>query len=72
MFDGSEKEYLIKNIVVTAKKLDADVEVYVAQKQRVAKSGDWLVRYKDGKVLLETEESFKKHYFPLRGEKGDE
>lgn len=72
MFNGSEKEYLIKNIVVTAKRLEANVEVYVAKKQRVAQVGDWLVRHKGGKILIETAENFANQYFPLRGEKDDE
>lgn len=56
--DFNEKEFLVKDIVRTAFRLENDIVIDVHQEKVVAKSGDWLVTYKDGRKKIMTHEQF--------------
>lgn len=64
MYD-EEKEFLIKNIVVNAKRIKEDLEIEVAKKEIVAKKGDWLVTMKNGKKMVIDKEKFDRDYILL-------
>jgi hypothetical protein len=69
--DKPNKEYLIKNIVVSAYQVESDIEIEVTQSRVLAKKGDWIVTSNNGKSRVVENQHFHNNYIVLDDHLGD-
>jgi hypothetical protein len=63
--DFTEKQYLVRDIVTTAYRLEADVFVDVLKEKVLAKAGQWIVTFKDGRKKLMDNDDFQKRFIQI-------
>lgn len=61
-----QKQYLIRNIVVEATRVQENIEVEVSTTKKIAKHGDWVVTFKTGKKIIVKARDFEKNYMSLK------
>lgn len=63
--DFAEKEYLVKDIVTTAHQLENDIIIDVLKEKTLAKAGQWLVTFKDGRKKLMDNIDFQNRFIKI-------